>query len=295
MQLSQKMLYFEWTGSGAKYIDIARCLSLVNRRLERQQGLYTVLGAKFQTNATGEFQISHAPTTWVTRNALVMAYEHWRNQTKRAIKAGAGSKVPRWHDFKVWLNNGHKTGTELTPRDGGPVGTNAGVSTADTEWVKAKLVIMDTDHAHATDQMDMIEPELHILGDNVGSSNFGIIHNYSLSRAYPAPATPDHQAAGQLSIFHRASEAIDETIVEIIDHLELDNDYPPYDFNDYPGGNSNFINPVAGAYVSIGPGDVQTSRNLNGFSAPNGLLQLQTTSSDGTHSLMLFIGNRSSY
>lgn len=294
MQLSQKMLYFEWSGSGVNYIDIARCLSLVNRRLERQQGLYTVLGAKFQTNAVTEFQISHAPTTWVTRNALVMAFEHWRNQTKRAVKAGAGSKKPMWLDFKVWLNNGHKVGTELTPRDGGPVGTNAGVSTANTEWVHSKLVIMDTDHAHATDQMDLIEPELHIMGDNVGTSNYGIIHNYSLSRAYPGIAQPTHQPAGQLSIFHRASEAVDGTIVEIIDNLESDNDYPPYDYDDYPGGNSNLINPVAGAYVSIGPGDVTTSVNLNGFSAPNGLLQVQTTA-DGTHSLMLFIGNRSSY
>ena len=74
MQLSQNLLYFKWTGPGIKYIDVARCMSLVSRKLHRQQGLWTIGGVKYQTDSTPadgsgvEVQLSHAPKVWPVRS-----------------------------------------------------------------------------------------------------------------------------------------------------------------------------------------------------------------------------------
>lgn len=297
MQLSQNALYFNWSGSGVQYIDIARSMSLVNRKLYRQQGLWTVVGCKFRSDAQTEFQISTAPTTWMTRNSLVMAFNFWKDQQKRAYKAASSSIKPTWQDFKVWMNEEHRSGTELVPRDGGPIGASGPVSTSGSEWVKSKLVIMETDHDNlAHNELNLIEPEMHILGDDNGTTNIGIIKNYGLSRAVQTISEGEPALLGaDMSFFVRASEAIDEPVQEIVEHLEDDNDVPPYDPDSYGGGSVHFNNPVVAQYHSVTATDGGRLQPLGGFAAPNGLVKVQTAGAGNAHDLILYVGKRRSY
>ena len=309
MQLSQNLLYFTWTGPGKKYIDIARCLSLINRKLHRQQGLWTIGGVKFQTDSVPaggggvEVQLSHAPKVWPVRNALVMGFEHWKEQQQRAYKAGASSLKPKWQDFKVWLNNDHRNNalSELMPYDGGPLGSNP-VSTTSAEWIKSKYVFteLDPDVGAGGDEVIKHQPEIHILGGDNGMTNVGLVHNYSLMRSRPDAGAsagtghPEHATNAETSIFTRSSEAVDESIEQIVENLTDDNDMPPYDPDNYPGASSNFKEPVMGCYAQLAANDVGRTVSLNGFSAPNGLITVQTTSaSDGVNHLMLYVVGRS--
>lgn len=305
MQLSQQLLYFKWTGNGTHYIDIARCMSLVNRKLHRQQGLWTVGGFKYHMDgAGGEIQIAHAPKVWPVRNALEMAFAHWKKQQKRVYAAGQSSIRPKWQDFKVWLNNAHVTGTELVPRSGGPYDNGATatvVSTSFAEWVKARLVIMETDHADAAhDELHLVEPEMHILGGNNGMTNVGLVYNYQISRANvdeDHSGEPENEAVAEQSVFLRASEPIDETIQEISDNLQTHNDQAPYDTDSMPGGDTNFNEPVVGAFAQVSAADAGRSVSLNGLSAPNGLLEVRAHEQSGTatHHLLMYVVGREAY
>ena len=139
MQMEETVLTFKLdgaSGAGEDYIDIAQCMSMVNRKLNRQQGLWSVLGVTLFADAldsnvappqrTGvpyTVAISGAPRTWVTRNSLVKAFHAWRDQQLLAVdSAGSESLKPRWEDFKVYLNENHRAyvaaGSLLTPVSG---------------------------------------------------------------------------------------------------------------------------------------------------------------------------------
>ena len=307
MQLSQQLLYFKWTGNGTKFCDVAKCMSLVNRKLHRQQGLWTIGGFKYHTDGAGaEIQIAHAPKIWPVRNSLVMGYKAWAKQQQRAYKAGAKSLKPKWQDFMVYLNRAHaEGGTELVPRSGGPYdnGTTATVvSSAASNWVHSQLVFNELDSAAGAggDEVSLEQPYLHILGDDNGLTNVGLVKHYALSRAsidHDASGEPEHDASAQLSIFTRSSEPVDEAIEEIVEHLTDHNDQPPYDPDNYPGGASHFNEPVVGAFAQVSAGDVGRSISMNGLSAPNGLLEIRAKEPSGsaTHHLLVYVVGREAY
>ena len=105
MQIEENVLTFRnlaHTGSQEFYVDIAKNMSILNKKLERQQGLWTVLGMNFivEDAATGagipfEVAVSGAPRNWVTRNALVKAFHAWKEQQNLAVRASSPSIRPR--------------------------------------------------------------------------------------------------------------------------------------------------------------------------------------------------------
>ena len=130
-----RYLRYELTNSGtpgtetSHYIDLARDLSAINRRLYRQGRAYHVKRISIVSSNTiaqgqpaqnaGRITFSAAHDTWVTRNAWKRGFESWNAMNKLAMdKLGDGVK-PTFHDFKVYLTNDHRTGTKLTPVDNG--------------------------------------------------------------------------------------------------------------------------------------------------------------------------------
>lgn len=306
-----------------RHIDIAKCMSMVNRKLYRQQGAWHVLGAKaFAQNKVGgaspkvavpfKIAIRGAPRSWVARNALVKGFSFWKEQQKLAYDEISPSIKPQWQDFKVYLNDTHRLGTEITPVSGDMY--NGSDPYIAGEWVHSRLVYTIEDLANPG-QIETHEPELMIMGPDATNPEHAVslIRQYQISRA--RVLSPDPSIPGSLSdsIYSQSAAGGNvEQIIEITENLENSNDEPPYDVDNYPGGASNATdlqNYACGATLN-GTLGVPTPTNplsavnqyvtLNGFTAVNGLLQLDITldkaeADVGEFWLQLVIGKREAY
>lgn len=106
---THRFLYYNiaHTGNGADstYIDIARDLSAINRRLYRQGRNYSISNMSVH-DSQGDVRVlvSTAPNTWATHEAWQMSFDGWKRQRAQALKDLTGASTPRWSDFKLYLN-----------------------------------------------------------------------------------------------------------------------------------------------------------------------------------------------
>jgi len=284
MQMEETVLTFKIEShSGEVYIDLAQCMSMVNRKLLRQQGLWEVLGVQLfadakvigKTNRAGvpyTVSISGAPRNWVTRNSLVKAFHAWRDQQLLALDAaGSNSIKPRWEDFKVYLNDNHRVQGNITPISGHMFGGDDPYVAG--EWVHSKLVIEDVSGGGIVVQS---EPFLHILGGDNLPTSAGLIKQYGSSRALPFSPDPALPANLEDNIYTQSSEALSAQVEEITENMIGDNNNPPYDQTTYPGGQSNGDEPLLYGFIANSTGSTNGRKTvMNGFAAPNGLLEVQ--------------------
>ena len=311
MQMQEHVLSFKIANQnqGEVYIDIAKAMSIVNRKLYRQQGLWHVHGVCTYADAQDAndplktigipytVSISGAPRNWVTRNALVKAFSAWKDQQKKVYDSVSPSIKPKWGDFKVYLNENHKNDGDLIPISGHMFGGtdlyNAG------EWIHSKLVVESADGAGAVNQY---EPTIHILGDNDGLNSVGAILNYQESRAQPQSPDPNLPIGWDDNIYALSADPLSDQLEEITENMGLENNEPPYDLNDYPGNDTNGYEPILysfGANSSTG----KRKLTLNGFAAPNGLIEIQFDKTTGTQAventgefwIQLFVSHREAY
>lgn len=291
--------------SGEFYIDIAQAMSMVNRKLYRQQGLWHVHGAcvYVEDNAaapsTGviyEFAIGGAPRTWVTRNSLVKGFKAWQEQQKRGMDASSESIKPTWMDFKVWLNDNHRTTGNTTPTSGHMFGGDDPYDAG--EWSPAVLCWEDIDSTVVPPTISTRETQLHILGPDNGNTNVGLIAAYQNSRAVVQSPDPLLPTAVASNIYVKSEEPINEVAVELVKNLDEQNDEPPYSQLSYPGGAANGNEPLLYAFAT-NANTVKRKVSLNGFAAPNGLLECQfnTAAAGATCDLwlQLFVSHREAY
>ncbi|MDB4442821.1 hypothetical protein N9219_05320 [bacterium] len=278
---AQRYLRYNLTNSGSPgtetshYIDLARDLSRVNRRLYRQGRMYhikriTVLSSNTVAIANppsgaGAISVSTVPDTWVSREAWKRGFQTFTRMNKVATEQTSGDISGTWADFKVYMSLDMKNGTMLTPRDNGNNNYNAG------EWAYSQMVTPD-----GTTTAD--EFELTMLGDHNGAAGsrntVGLIKSYGESRATVfasgSPAVPgDADDDPLINIFDYGT-----TIDDVVENLEFDNDFPPYDPADYPGDDQNGPKPAVIAMASIYNG----SAVMSGCHAFAGLLELETKS-----------------
>lgn len=284
MQMEETVLTFKISDAfGLAYIDTAKAMSMVNRKLMRQQGLWEILGvqlyADVQDVATADrvglpytVSMSGAPRTWVTRNSLVKAFHAWKDQQQLALdSAGSQSLRPRWEDFKVWLNDGHRTGTTLTPTSGHMFGNDDPYAIG--EWVQSKIVYEEVDGAGLVVQQ---EPELHIIGADNMPQAVGLITQYGISRALPFSPDPELPSSIALNIYTQSANALSEQVEEITTNMKNDNNDAPYDPDDYPGMAGNGHDPLLFGFVANTTGATKGRKTvMNGFAAPNGLIEVQ--------------------
>ena len=107
---------FKADNNGTYYIDLAKALSLQERKLHRQKQIYTVYGGFFVDSQGSRIDINTAPMTWVTKRAVNRGFAMWRKMTAKTLEdAGATSKA-KYRDFKVFLDGGMGSGP-LKPLD----------------------------------------------------------------------------------------------------------------------------------------------------------------------------------
>lgn len=291
---SVRHLRYQLTANQAEtshFIDLARDLSLVNRRLYRQGKHYFVkkITVTSRNSNNGLVSVSAAPTSWIVSAAWKKAFRLW-NSMREGHGGAPGSGLPRgvtpakWADFKVYLSTDHRSATMPLPIDNG----NNAVITNTSEWIYARFVSPD-----GTAGAD--EFEAHLLGPDVGSAgaftSVGIVQGYKESRRTVMQDTSGAEIdtdSWMINLFDDGT-----TLDEVADDLKEDGDLPPYDLDSYTGGASNMPKPIVQQMKSL----VQSaalpnsapSIVLGSVQAPCGLLEfeLQSDSDSDTFDVLI--------
>ena len=222
-----RYLRYELTNSAtpgtetSHYIDLARDISTVNRRLYRQGRDYHVkkvtIISSDTPNTGSRISVSVIPDTWVSRESWKRGMSTWRRMQNEVLKQAAGNIKATWSDFKVHLSNDSRTATLPVPKD------NGGNAYLLGEWNYTDMVSPD-----GTTGDDTFA--LHMLGDHSGSAgawgSVGLIKSYGESRA--TVNTNDPNVPGEasddplLNVFDYGT-----TIDEVADLIEGENGNPP--------------------------------------------------------------------
>ena len=281
------------------FIDLAKDLSILNRRLMRQGRSYHIrrvtvvsrdtiagIGGGFDPGLVlgqvdlkqqdaGRITVSTLPNNWVSQMAWKRGFDAYKSMNDFG-EAKTNDIAGTWADFKVYLTNDMRTGTILRPVDNGGTEYLAG------EWDYSAYVA-PTAAAGVID-----EYRVHMMGAHAGSagaySSIGLIQSYGDARATVlkfSPGVPDTASDDPLvNLFD-----FGDTTNQIVQNLEIYNDNPPYDQFEYPGDGDNGSKPMVVGQTTIADG----SAAIGGFSAMCGLLELETSSpiANDTYSVLV--------
>ena len=262
---TQLRLSFEYTGNATRFIDIAKALSAVNRRFYRQGVYYYVNSVEVYNNEDAFVDLHTLPDSWCTKNAHQRAFKIFQK-----MNALVTTPRPKYHDFKVYMSDLHRTTGSSNPDMHGINGGYSNVLSDD--WVYSQFTSADDD-GDATQDAD--EFVMHMLGPHVGSAgnwtSVGAIKSYSETRREPdqsgEPILPaGHAADPLLNLFDMSSE---EMLNDIASNLDTDNDATPYNADLYVGEELNSMQHVARLATSVSSGRVAKA---SGFCVPFGLI-----------------------
>lgn len=259
---------FQIGQGNTRFVDLSQAASIVNRRFYRQGLNWAVAGFTVTTaaNQFGDITISKIPQTWCASNSWHKSYAAWNKQQIDALKdAGALSTRARYRDFKIHASALHEnTGfaANATPVDV----TGAAFSLG--EWQPSQVVIPNT----AGVVGDTDEFHLHMVGADIPTS-FGMISNYSVSRAVPQSPAPDNLNPESGFLSEMFNVGMDDS--EIVQNATDTNDELPYDQDHYPGGGTNAPQlEVVHETTLVASNWNSTSRKLSGTNVPCGLLEI---------------------
>ena len=259
-------------GEGTAYIDLAKALSLQNRKLHRQKQVYTVYGGYYVDSQGSRIDLNVAPNTWPVKRAINRGFSLWRKMVARTLKDMEGAGTGSYSDFKVLLNENNYLNAPMLPVDA--AGNNLYTGTG-PEWDYATLTTEDPDGPGGTppDQFD-----LHICGPHTGQdpnwNRIGLLTSWINSRAVPDsehPDLPPDFTTDPLNNLFDSGDVQDDRLQV----LATENDAAPYDEDTMFGANA----PVS-VYANVQRVNTSISTTANavvpvfGFEAICGLIQL---------------------
>jgi len=261
---------FKANNNGTYYIDLAKALSLQERKLHRQKAIYTVYGGFFVDAQGQRIELNTAPMTWVSKRAVNRGFAMWRKMTAKTLEDSGSSSKSKYRDFKVLLDNQMGAGT-LLPLDA----SDNDLGSASSEWDYSDLISDDPDlGAQPGDPSGF---QLAIVGPHVGTppdwTRIGLIESWFNSRPAPETTQPNDipDVTDPLMNLFDGSDALDNRLAVI----NLEGDGPPYNETDTFGnaaasGNSNNLQrqsvAVPAAATPVAP--------IHGFHALCGLIQV---------------------
>lgn len=253
--------------NGTSYIDLARDLSRVNRRLYRQGRNYavqsiTVVSPSINMRSSDILSagIYSMGNSYMVHEAWEFAFKEWMGQLRKYSRA---DQRGRWNDFKIYLDDTMEDGTilDVYASDGGAVSSG--------EWEYSKFVFDDD----GTEQ----ELKCHMIGssnlnDTNNESGIALIEEWADQR----PGTQEEPAipGSWSNTIWAKIKGTDELTDMVVENIETDNDLAPYHADDYFGGATN--GDAAVLERIIGVSAVEYSQTVPGFIAPCGLLKINT-------------------
>ena len=292
-------LRFVFKDAGTYYIDLARALSLQERRLHRQKMIYTVYGGQLASFTRADqdeietVKINSIPMTWPMKLAINRGFRLWKKQRSVAMKnADLPSSVnAKYSDFKIHMNADHNGSSVETEADTNgytilPASSHDGAlyNANVPEWDYSDLVMSPLDD-QATQGQDEDTFTLMAVGGTHNSSTSNGITTYSrvsLIRSWlDSRATPDVSGEPVLDTEFDSDPmnnlfSNSENQDEVLGLINTENDRTPYDEQDVFGScqsTSDYDNlqrqcvVVSTRYNKIQP--------VAGFQALCGLLQIK--------------------
>ena len=264
---TQTRLSFEFDGGSTQFIDIAQALSTINRKFYRQGVYYYVNSVEIYNNETGVVDLHVLPDTWVTKNAWNRGF----NMFQKMNALAADVPRPKYHDFKVFMSDLHRTTGSTEPRLHDINGASAAGGMTPDDWTYSQFTSADDDGDSTQDADNFYA---HMLGAHAGAPtnwlSIGLIRSYGDSRALPQsnePLLPQDISTDPLNnLFDMSSE---DMMNDIIERLDADNDGTPYDSDVYIGDSANQMQHVARIGTEVGVGRIGRA---SGFCAPFGLI-----------------------
>jgi len=292
---------YTFSANGTYYIDLAKDLSIQERKLHRGKQLFTVYGGYVKDVDGSTVHINTAPNTWPVKRAINRSFNLWRKMIARTLADMQGAGTGSYSDFKVYLNKEHASShdgaspailKECVDAEGLPLW--GGIA---PEWAYSTLTSEDPDGAGggAPDQY-----QLHIVGPHAGSdpnwTSIGTLESWVNSRALPSfnhPNLPPQFPNDPLNNLFDAGDVQDDRL----NVLSEENDDAPYD-EDKMFGNAQLANVTPGGSNNLQRmSSSQTSTanpitSVMGFTAVCGLLQVVVTGSGTEMELVIDVESK---
>lgn len=221
-------LAYKLTGN-INYIDLAKGLSLFERRLIRQKQVFTVLGGMLVDNKPADevvgckIKVSTAPNNYYTRNAVTRCFNAWKSMRKRELERSLSDEslpVPtaKYADFKIWLDQSATGYRNPIDADSHEYGAQ--------EWSQSDLT-----NEKGTTQ------EVHIVGPH-STGRYSAVQGWLETRSRPrvtSPEMPDLNSDGtpdvEQDFLVTLYEDLNETSARLEDIAE-ENNNSPYPLNE---------------------------------------------------------------
>ena len=264
------------------YVDVARELSKVNRKLISQAKCFGIESVEFYFTGSSAaasilVQAQTASDNWVVNNAHTKGHALWTQMNNLVLQDNPSIR-PKWQDYKVRLDSGQIIARTLECVDG------AGDAYLAGEWDYSTYVMPQHDVDPVTG-LPLAAPEFTVtlIGEDT-STKRSLVNAYALSRATVQPIDPSVPAGMSTSFFNLLTDSGSQE-PELADVIEDNNDEPPYDQDTYPGmdngvGFVNAAHPIDQglAVATIGA----PVGRIGSFVAPCGLIRFKVTSYDPT-------------
>ncbi len=267
-------------GAGAdsrSYVDTARELSKVNRRGYSQGRMYAYQGLTFiwrqepgSALASLELSVRTAGNTWIVQNAHVKGEALWHQMQDLVLDDNPSIKG-KWHDFKVRLSAQQVVARELLVKDGAGVDYKVGEWDLSTYVMPQHEVVQATGIPKPADEFTSC-----LIGPDSGTIK-SLSEAYEQSRSTVQSPMPNVPAGMSSSFFNLLTDSGSQE-PELADVIEDENDEPPYDLDEYPGGATNAGVPCTVGYAAISAQEVDG--RIGGFVAPCGLLEIEIKAFD---------------
>lgn len=274
----------------SSFIDTQLALSMTNRRLYEQGRMVAYQGLTFIWRAAGtdpavptdlatvEVKVRAAPNTWIVQNAWVKGKALW-NQMQDLVLDDNPSVKGKWHDYKILLDGGMSGALTLTVQDG----DGGDVTFTNGEWTLSQYVMPQHEVDPATGLPLPAEEFTAVLIGPDTASKRSLVKAYEESRATVQSPMPNMPAGLAGSFFSLLTDTGSQE-PELADVIEEENETPPYDRDNYPGGDTNSDSPFTVGYAAISAAEVDG--RVGPFIAPCGLIQIDVV---GRNSLGLVV------
>ena len=212
-------LTYKLTSGQANIIDLARGISLTERRMIHQKQVFTILGGMIVDDAIDtKLKLSVAPNNFYTRNAVSRGFRAWKAMRAKTLENSASGTTPKYSDFKVLLD-GTASSNYLNPFSAGSV------ELTDGEWNYADLT---------SESAPGVNKQLIIVGDVHTSSKYSLAKGWLETRPKPHLLNPEYQdlnsngvedvAEDFLNTLNQDSTEVTERMNEIVN----ENDQHPF-------------------------------------------------------------------
>jgi len=287
---TQRNLYFDLVHTGTDedfhYIDLAACLSAVNRRLYRQCRQYHIANISVHDSAADlEIRFCTVPNTWTTHRALRTMKDAWEDQIQHAIEdlpEDAPPVVGKWADFKVYMSSDHIADVDKPkPLDCEQNAVQMYGAGSDNEWFYTAVQTRVSGVAYTN--LNLVIMGAHDISNN---GHIGVIKSLEdvwAQQAYDPtlPAGFDESPLLGMNPGPLKNE-------EVLDAIMDENDQPPYSYLDMVGTDDNLPKALVSRETTI-TSEEQEMALVGGFAVPAGLLLVETKSGTNNNTIGICI------